>query len=332
MYISIYVVATLLVLVLGFYFWKKHAQKLKKPRQDPNRWVNTDNFTVWQKNISHNCNDDSLREYILFLKNYKGGYIRRKKGEIVQQRYLPNELGALKGIFLNVVCPSPKPLTETKEEFRELLVKLGVRGVDVRPRYEERAGKLRVRASLSDAEKRIKRAGNYGEQLVRDALQNLAPEYKVVSGIRISVVGQPDTEFDHVVVGPSGVFVIETKAFGLSHEGKANRCIIFITQDDKWSKLEHGFTSALTSPTAQIIRQREVAKTALSEFGVRPRAVLVLANPKAVIAKNAAKQKFMILTANKLPLFIQKNRANQENLSPEVCEKILEKLDSVRVN
>ena len=101
-----------------------------------------------------------------------------------------------------------------KEEFRKLLVSIGVSGLDKRPDYETRDSKLRNdKADANEYER--KKVGNKGEQIVRDHLDHLdSGDFAVING-PVLKFGSTKKEYDHIVVGPTGVFCIETKAFGM---------------------------------------------------------------------------------------------------------------------
>ena len=65
-----------------------------------NKWVSTDDFEKEKKKLRPNCSDMELQNFLVFLKKYQGGYVRRKSGQIVYQDFLGKEKGDLKGIFL----------------------------------------------------------------------------------------------------------------------------------------------------------------------------------------------------------------------------------------
>ena len=83
-----------------------------------NKWVSTDDFEKEKKKLRPNCSDMELQNFLVFLKKYQGGYVRRKSGQIVYQDFLGKEKGDLKGIFFNIVVPNPNISTKEKEEFR----------------------------------------------------------------------------------------------------------------------------------------------------------------------------------------------------------------------
>jgi len=120
------------------------------------------------------------------------------------------------------------------------------------------------------------RKGFHGEQEVSRALQNLGDTYYVVNDARI-----PGGNIDHIVLGPNGVFVLETKNF----TGRV-RC-----EGDRW--VDRRDRDIRRSPSLQVKRNaarvrervREFERTLLKEF---PRigwvhAMVVLSDPEVQV-------------------------------------------------
>ena len=222
-----------------------------------NKWVSTDDFEKEKKKLRPNCSDMELQNFLVFLKKYQGGYVRRKSGQIVYQDFLGKEKGDLKGIFFNIVVPNPNISTKEKEEFRRYLKEIGVNGIDKRPNYETRDSKLRN--NKKDEEYIRKEVGNIGEQIVRNALKRLEElGYSVINGPVLKYDGV-SKEYDHIVIGDNGVFCIETKAFGLSG-GKACKASLFIDPNDKWIIRKNGMNRDLESPTQQVVDEKNFWK------------------------------------------------------------------------
>ncbi len=100
----------------------------------------------------------------------------------------------------------------TTEEFGRDLAK-NRPGELVRARAEElrRAAPLRTwlaRLALVHTDERAFRVGARGEELVGRRLGRLGPEWRVIHSVQI---GDHDADIDHVVIGPGGVFTLNTK-------------------------------------------------------------------------------------------------------------------------
>jgi hypothetical protein len=297
----------------------------------PQKLPDARKFEEWKMRISSGVDEKMLLDYMEFLRLYPGSRVRHRGRKKVIYSYTGKELGTLKGMFLNVIVPTPRLYTTSKEQFREFLINLGVSGLTERPNYEERSGKLRVDRHLSETDRRIKTAGNIGEKAVRDVLEKLPPEYKSVSGIYLEIEGSLRLELDHVVIGPSGMFILETKAFGITPEGVNNRLVLFINKDGEWSKTEHGRRVPLNSPEEQITRQQQIMQDFFRPINITPRVILVLANRKAALGRIERRPPFVISRLEDLPNYIVKPAAGQE-LSSEMISSALSLLDMHRLN
>ncbi len=297
----------------------------------PQKLPDARKFEEWKMRISSGVDEKMLLDYMEFLRLYPGSRVRHRGRKKVIYSYTGKELGTLKGMFLNVIVPTPRLYTTSKEQFREFLINLGVSGLTERPNYEERSGKLRVDRHLSETDRRIKTAGNIGEKAVRDVLEKLPPEYKSVSGIYLEIEGSLRLELDHVVIGPSGMFILETKAFGITPEGVNNRLVLFINEDGEWSKTEHGRRVPLNSPEEQITRQQQIMQDFFRPINITPRVILVLANRKAALGRIERRPPFVISRLEDLPNYIVKPAAGQE-LSSEMISSALSLLDMHRLN
>lgn len=271
-----------------------------RPQQPKAQWVSTEDFNAWKSRIKPNCSEMEFIAFRDFLSSYGGGFVKREYGRIVRQEYLGQEKGALKGIFYNVVVPNPHIEVSRKEEFRMYLISIGVNDVDKRPEYETRDTKLKNRAT--DADDRAKKdVGNKGEQVVRDILATLGEDYSVINGPVIKF-GDVCKEYDHIVVGYNGVFVIETKAFGMT-DGEATRASLFIDEGDKWIVRKNKKNREVTSPTEQIIEERELLKKLLASYVLDIYSIVALSNTELSI-KNNIELPYEVLRADKLVEYI----------------------------
>jgi hypothetical protein len=114
-------------------------------------------------------------------------------------------------------------------------------------------------------------AGASGEQIVSDALAELKADHVVIHNL--PVPGHGDA--DHVVVGPAGVVVVETKYL-------AGR--IVCQADGTWLQLKRDEVRQIADPSAQVLRAAAAVAARLSRRGlgnVPVRSVLVMAHPRA---------------------------------------------------
>lgn len=291
-----------------------------------NKWVSTDDFEKEKKKLRPNCSDMELQNFLVFLKKYQGGYVRRKSGQIVYQDFLGKEKGDLKGIFFNIVVPNPNISTKEKEEFRRYLKEIGVNGIDKRPNYETRDSKLRN--NKKDEEYIRKEVGNIGEQIVRNALKRLEElGYSVINGPVLKYDGV-SKEYDHIVIGDNGVFCIETKAFGLSG-GKACKASLFIDPNDKWIIRKNGMNRDLESPTQQVVDEKKLLEKIINlSCFLEVHSILVLCNTELYI-KNNIELPYDVVRIDALIECIQ-NCKDSITESDRLC--VLSDIDRNRIN
>ena len=254
---------------------------ISKGKKD--KWVSTDDFNVAKNKLGPHSTSEEVQEFMNFLGTYKGGYVRRRSGQIVYQDYLGKEKGDLKGIFFNNIVPNPNLSIFEKEAYRNLIISKGVKGVEERPSYETRDSKLKNREKDENDYKR-KEVGNKGEQAVRDVLYSLNQnEYSVINGPMLKY-NDVTKEYDHIVVSNRGIFIIETKAFGMT-DGVPDKARLFIDEGDKWIINKHGNNRDLVSPTPQLEEEKQQIVNILSmPFDIK--LVLALSNSEISVKQN----------------------------------------------
>ncbi len=266
-------------------------------------WVSRADFESAKKKLHPHFSEVEFDVFFQFLKSYKGGYVRRRSGKIVRQEYLGKEKGDLKGIFFNLVVPNPNISVPKKEAFRNYLIEIGVDDLQKRPEYETRDNKLRNNRNIADEGEYLrKEVGNIGEQIVREELNRLVKcNYAVING-PILRFGMQIKEFDHIVIGDSGIFLLETKAFGMTN-GKATRSTIFIDLGDKWIIRKNKKNRELESPTKQIMEEKEQLENIIASCPVEVHPVLVLSN-KEIFVKNNIELPYDIIRIDSLVDYI----------------------------
>lgn len=291
-----------------------------------NKWVSADKFQKQKLKMKPYCSEKEFINFMEFLQNYKGGYVRRRSGQIVYQDYLGKEKGDLKGIFFNIIVPNPNLKTSQKESFRSFLLSIGVNGINERPAYETRDSKLRNN-KVEEEEYRRKEVGNRGEQIVRDYLKKLdEKKYSVINGPVIKK-GKVIKEYDHIIVGSTGVFSIETKAFGMT-DGMPVKASLLIDSDKKWIIKKNQKNRDVFSPTKQILEEKTHLEKVIKACPVVVHPVLVFSNTELLI-KNNVKLPYDIVRADILEKFIV---SYKDNLAESDRMFILQDIDECRIN
>lgn len=320
------------ILMLGLIFIVKYSKrqrpKVKNTKNTKNNWVDTTQFQNWKERISHSCDEKTLMDFMNFLKLYKGGYIKRRNGRIVYQGFLGREKGELKGIFYHKVVPARNVSIKQKELFRTYLRGIGVNGLEERPAYELRSGKLKA-DSRNEEEYHRKLSGNRGEQRVRNCLKILNDaSFSVLNGIVLRD-GEQVKEFDHIIVGDTGVFVLETKAFGMSDKSEdSDEARLTIDADGQWKLYRHHNMRTLKNPTEQILEEKRFMEELLADTFVEVKTVLVLANENLAIKKRVSLD-YDVIMLKDLVGYITKYKGK---LSDSDKYQIISKLQEHRVN
>lgn len=280
-------------------------------------------FEQWKKTLKTNCSEAEFLRFMSFLQSYRGGF-RRRDGRF---EYLGREKGDLKGIFFNIVAPNPNLNTIQKEKFRNFAISVGVNGLDVRPDYETRDSKLRNNEIDSDSFQR-KEVGNKGEKLVRDILKELENTgAAVINGAKLKANGVV-REFDHILVCKNGVFVLETKAFGMT-DGHAAKAALFIDPGDQWILRRNKKNHELISPTEQINAEyRHLSRciSTMKSFTIHP--IVVLSNTELFIKQNIPLDYQVVRADNLISVVNEYN----DFLSSSDIRLIIGIIDECRVN
>lgn len=333
-YTSLVILGVIVLFIfIGYQSGGKRGRGRRRGRnyRGADAWVSPELFQNAKSKIKPYCSHKEFMKFFNFICSYRGGYIKRRNGAIVRQEYLNKERGDLKYIFFNIVAPNPNLSVEDKEQFREYILRLGVLGVDNRQEYEVRDSQLKNK-EVDEDDYRCKEIGNIGEQLVRDTLYKLKNyNYKVING-PILRYGNVAKEYDHIVVGNTGVFCIETKAFGMSY-GNPSKATLFIDAKDTWilrkKKKNYKSEKELVSPTNQILEEKNQLEKIIgkrSRIPVHP--VLVLSNYELSI-RNNAKLPYAVVRIDELCDFIIKYNDYCQDVD---MFYILKSIDKSRVN
>lgn len=109
--------------------------------------------------------------------------------------------------------------------------------------------------------------GLEGENKSLAVLSSLPNDYIVIPNVEINVPSAGRTELDQVVIGPGGLFIVETKNYHGILKGKA--------EDEKLQKIKispagETYTDYVKNPVRQIKRQVHILKQYLGQCGLHP--------------------------------------------------------------
>jgi NERD domain protein len=126
-------------------------------------------------------------------------------------------------------------------------------------------------------------------------------------------------EYDHIIVGKNGVFLIETK----NYSGE-----ITITKDGDWFQNKGAESHGIKNPVQQCNRHAAIVKSIISDIPVT--SIICIAND-GVIIKGRSNCKIPIVKADLLQDFIEEYQT-PVNLSKEEIEATLHTIDSYKVS
>lgn len=171
--------------------------------------------------------------------------------------------------------------------------------------------------SLSREKARLS-GGRRGEHEVAYALKWLPRDYLVLNDITLVAPGLGRQQFDHLVVGPQGIFHLETK--------NINGAII-ILPDGQWMLLrpgESGITKeGMESPAFQIQRHERVLRAVLDRclpgYPIPVMSAVVLSHPRSLVEGQATS--LTVLKKEQLLDYIA-NYPGERPLSPEQVRRV----------
>lgn len=169
--------------------------------------------------------------------------------------------------------------------------------------------------------------GNKGELLVRQYLKSLNErEYFVISGVVLKYQGKT-RELDHIIVGNDVIFILETKAFGMSgSENGSNKAVLTI-HNDNWVLHKNGHDKTLKSPTEQVTQEAALMKEIIENPFIDIKPVVVLANPSLVLEKKETLP-YEVTKLKDLAAYIQ---ANNKQMTSEDMQDAIRRIDKSRI-
>ena len=174
---------------------------------------------------------------------------------------------------------------------------------------------------MSDEEK-ISKSGEDGERNVSYKLKWLSSEYKVLSNVRLKSEIESQ-EFDNIIIGPNGIFHIETKNYG----GKYG-CKIKIDSFGNWVRESNEREYGMDSPEFQLRRHEIVLQENLKRFYGKEKyavkGIIVLSNPKTIV-EGAENLDVPVIKADFLCKYIEGVQV-QNTLSSEEISNIYNRL------
>ena len=155
--------------------------------------------------------------------------------------------------------------------------------------------------SVSDVEGYSWNRGLEGENEVFKCLETLPKDYFIFNDVKLPGKGG---NIDHIVIGPSGVFVIETK----NYSGK------YRINGNKWFYYKNGkYVETSKSPGSQVVRNVVNLKNFMTKRGIPGlwmEAIVAFINQDFRVVKKP--ERYMVLVPETVPKYILNRRKNPD--------------------
>lgn len=249
-----------------------------------------------------NIDNKAVKEYIELI----------RKTRIINQ---PRNWNVLRSGF-TLVNNSMNIDTNLKKELMNALLSKGCN-----------LGNVRIVESQEDKEKRknesIKESGRKGEETVKYNVKWLPEEYKVLHNVKLPHNCE-EQEIDSIIIGPNGIFHVETK----NHGGEYG-CKIIINRNGDWIREDNGVNSGVENPSFQIKRHERVLNDYLKNENLIDEkipvvGIIVLSNSKTIL-EGQENSVITVIKADRLTDYIESYRSDLK-LSKDMVNQIYSSL------
>lgn len=182
-------------------------------------------------------------------------------------------------------------------------------------------------------QKEIMKSGDRGEfkvQAVLRVLEKPNSRYHVFHNIKLGPDSEHTNEYDTVIVGPNGIFHIETKNYGGERGG-----IIDIDSQQNWIlHKKSGYSKMITNPAGQVESHEYRLKGFLNKVvGVRnlpTQGIIVLSCDNIKVRVNQNRETSIpILNRHELVPYIRSYNQGKVKLYPRTIKKICQNIENM---
>lgn len=286
------IIIILIIILLISYIIINFIQKIK--------------FGLVKHKLYNNLNDDNLKKYIKTLIK-------------VSIKNSPDSWREIRSVFYQI-NNSQKISFELKKQLYNILIKKGCYLNDI---------KIRKNKDELERERKIRiiRSGQEGEKTVKYSLKWLPKEYKVLHNVNLGHRVESQ-EFDNIIIGPNGIFHLETK-----NEGGSNGCKIIIDNVGNWHRIDDENELSMTSPIAQLDRHDLVLKDTIRDnFGDKNFnivGVIVLSN-KYTLIEGVENCQVPVLKVDNLVRYITSYKS-EKIITDDEIELIFKKINEIKL-
>jgi len=192
---------------------------------------------------------------------------------------------------------------------------------------------LKIREKQYKTKKEIMKSGDQGEykvQAVLRVLQKPNSHYRVYHNIKLGPDPEHTNEYDTVIVGPNGIFHIETKNYGGERGG-----IIDIDSQQNWIlHKKSGYSKIITNPTGQVdsheYRLRGFLNKVVGIRNIPTQGIIVLSCDHIKVRVNKNRDSSIpILNRHELVPYIRSYGEGKISLYPRTIKKICQSIEDM---
>lgn len=192
--------------------------------------------------------------------------------------------------------------------------------------------KLKIREK-EETKKQIIKSGDRGEFKVQHTLRVLDKpnsRYKVYHNVNLGPDSSHTNEYDTVIIGPNGIFHIETKNYGGERGG-----IIDIDNNGKWIlHKKNGHSKLITNPAGQVDSHQYRLQGFMNKVvGVRNlpiQGIIVLSCDNITVRYNKKTDEAIpIISRKELVNYIKRYNKGKKVLYPRTIDKICKNIESM---
>ncbi len=192
---------------------------------------------------------------------------------------------------------------------------------------------VKSRDKKNETQRKIMQSGDRGELKVQQVLSNLEnpkSRYRVYHNIKLGPDDEHTNEYDTLVVGPNGIFHIETKNYGGERGG-----IIDVDSNGNWIlHKKSGYSKIITNPAGQLdsheYRLQGFLKKVVGVRNLPTQGIVVLSCDNITVRYNKKlENELTVLGRHELVGYIKNYKSGKKLLYPRTINKICKNIESM---
>ncbi len=192
---------------------------------------------------------------------------------------------------------------------------------------------VKSRDKKNETQRKIMQSGDRGELKVQQVLSNLEnpkSRYRIYHNIKLGPDEKHTNEYDTLVVGPNGIFHIETKNYGGERGG-----IIDVDSSGNWIlHKKSGYSKIITNPAGQLdsheYRLQGFLKKVVGVRNLPTQGIVVLSCDNITVRYNKKfENELTVIGRHELVGYIKNYKSGKKSLYPRTINKICRNIESM---